>query len=128
MQLLKMVSQTYTHYEEDRAMLERSSELSAQEFNDANARLKAEADAQRVLLSILQDAIAVLDATADNTAQNTGVIDASELVRQADLLRKTAEHQKKIEAELRAQEARMAEAQYLANFSTWALNLTQIGH
>lgn len=120
MQLLDMVSQAYTHYEEDRAMLERSSELSAQELNDANARLKAEADAQRVLLSILQDAIAVLDATAENTAHSTGVIDASELVRQADLLRKTAEHQKKIEAELRAQEARMAEAQYLANFGNWA--------
>lgn len=42
--LLQAISETYTHFDEDRAMIERSLEISSQELNETNEKLQEEVD------------------------------------------------------------------------------------
>lgn len=121
-EFLAQVSSAYKHFEDDRALLERTMELNSSELNQANEKLRREAYSQRVLLSMLQEAIAVLeDEKPGLPAESTKeVLDPDELVKKAGMLRRIAERQKKTETLLRQQEARMEEAQRLANFGNWS--------
>ena len=58
---LQTVSDTYDGFDQDRALAERSIELSSQELLDANLRIREESETQKTILAGIGDAMVVTD-------------------------------------------------------------------
>ena len=96
------LSASYDHFERDRKLMERSMDISSEEFLAINARLSHEAESQRLLLGKLRDSLAVLDLNDEGNEEN---ID-EELLRVADLLQEQIEKRTIVEEQLQESEER----------------------
>jgi len=118
---LGMVNESYEHYETDRVRLERSMELSSHELNEANTRIKAEVDQQKIALNQLKAAVLALQRDTAGTS-NPALADHVELLDLIDILHHQIEIQKEAEeqiqhARIKAEAANRAKSDFLANMS-----------
>ena len=97
--LLLMVNDTYDHYEKDRKLLERSSELSSEELYQTNNKLREGNQRQKILLDKLKESIYELRLEEDASVDHN--IEDDDLITIADLLREKVRQTKKFEEELR---------------------------
>lgn len=92
--LFSAISDSYTHYEDDRKLIERSIEISSKELLDVNSKLRAESERQKQILSQLQEMLNELDPIDFRSPDQKNKKDLLELTT---LVRK--QFQKRIEAE-----------------------------
>lgn len=93
-QLLEAINQSYNHYQADRALIERSMDLSSQELLEANLKLSRDAERQRLLLRSLNESLrelrpAIKHQESDN--QEEDILSAADLLRSEIMRRREAE-------------------------------------
>ncbi len=118
---LGMVNESYEHYETDRVRLERSMELSSQELNEANVRIKAEVDQQKIALNQLKSAVLALQrdtagASSPDLAEHVELLDIISILHRQIEIQKEAEEQLQ-HAKIKAEAASRAKSDFLANMS-----------
>lgn len=123
---INLVNDSYYHNDSDRLLLERAMTLSSEELSDAYRKLQLDASNQKELLSKLLEAITLLARNEEEVAlikELSKVENSYELVSLVEHLQVLAEEQRRTEKLLLLQDARMSEAQQLANFGTWTYQL-----
>jgi len=118
---LGMVNESYEHYETDRVRLERSMELSSHELNEANTRIKAEVDQQKIALNQLKAAVLALQrdtagASSPVLAEHVELLDLIGILHRQIEIQKEAEEQLQ-HARIKAEAANRAKSDFLANMS-----------
>jgi PAS domain-containing protein len=123
---LKLINESYHYNDTDRQLLERAMVLSSEELSLANKQLQLDADNQKELLDKVLEAIVLL-ARNDQEVALIKELSKSEssyhLLNLVEHLQVLAEEQRRTEKLLLLQEARMSEAQQLANFGTWVYTI-----
>ncbi len=125
-EFLHLINQSYLHTDSDRLLLERAMVLSSEELSLANKQLQAEAFNQKELLDKVLEAIVLLARNEQEVAliKELSKSESSyHLLNLVEHLQVLAEEQRRTEKLLLLQEARMSEAQQLANFGTWVYSL-----
>jgi signal transduction histidine kinase len=93
--LMKIVSDTYDHYEKDRKLIEHTMELNSEELFEANNKLRIEAQEYRIALQTLQDSLVSLQENDDNLIKQSykseNILDVTKLIQQETKKRKQAE-------------------------------------
>ena len=97
--LLKGISVSYDHYETDRALLERSIDLSSQELTGAYRKLSIETERQKIVLDKLKSAISSLR-DENEMIFASKVIGDDDLVSISEVLTNQVEKRKKAEDKL----------------------------
>ncbi len=116
---LQTVNDSYNHYEVDRQRIERSMELSSEELGEANARIRAEAEQQKVALGQLKKAIFSLQEDGKGYEHTNRQDDILSLLRILhDQIRMQKEVKEKLrQAKVSAESASRAKSEFLANMS-----------
>jgi len=123
---LNFINESYRHNDSDRLLLERAMNLSSEELSLANKQLQAESSNQKELLNKLLEAIVLLARNEQEVEliKELGKSESSyHLLSLVEHLQVLAEEQRRTEKLLLLQEARMSEAQQLANFGTWIYSM-----
>lgn len=102
-QFIDDVGRSYDHHDADRALTERSIELSSQELVEANRRLAKEAKNQSVILENLRSAIITLSAEQEPSTAAQAMID-SDPVALSDFLMQQFRRKKEAEDTVRIYE------------------------
>ena len=97
MRLLKAISNSYDHYENDRELIERSIELSSQELMEAKTKLHKEYEAQKRVLENLKELLIELGPTE---IDNNGFFDEDDVVIISNFIRKEIHRRKDAEDRL----------------------------
>jgi signal transduction histidine kinase len=97
--LLQAVSDSYDHYERDRALIERSNEISSIELQEANQKLLNE---KREITSAINSLIESIRILKNNQHKGENEIEPQiDLLRIADIVKAESQSRKKAEEELR---------------------------
>lgn len=97
------VSQSYDHHEADRALIERSMDLSSQELTEANKKLRLETERQKVVLEKLKSAILSLPGKEGEIFYSRQIED-DDLILVADFLAGQIRQRSEAEQKLRIYE------------------------
>lgn len=98
---IEAVDRSYTHYEEDRLLLERSMEISSGELENSNAQLREEAEKQNEILQRLKDSLNTLLAMDDGAEEESSFInDEDDVLKVIDFIEIQSKHIKQVEEEI----------------------------
>lgn len=95
--LLEAVSQSYTHYEGDRILIERAMELSSSELAESNKKLLDESKRQNLLIKSLKESLKSL--SDDDT-----VMEDDDILKIADILQDEIHKRRQAEAAIKTSE------------------------
>lgn len=93
-QLFEAINQSYNHYQTDRALIERSMDLSSQELLEANIKLSHDAERQHLLLRSLNESLRELRPAIEhrgNTNQEEDLLSVADVLRSEIMRRREAE-------------------------------------
>lgn len=95
--LLSRVSESYTHFENDRTLLERSMDLSSKELTEVNERLLSDVKQQKLLFTTLRQAVGEL---LQESGEYLVSEDDNNLIELAEIVRHQIQKIKTVEANL----------------------------
>lgn len=101
--MFESVSQSYDHHDTDRALIERSMDLSSHELTEANQKLRLETDRQKVVLEKLKSAILSLPGKEGEIFYSRQIED-DDLILVADFLAGQIRQRSEAEQKLRIYE------------------------
>lgn len=104
MSLITLISDTYDGFDQDRALIERSLELSSKELMSVNEKLRNETETQKAILSDLRKATAILRPQTDTAKE--WLTSRDEVMYLANSLSQLVSEQKRHEEELVISKAR----------------------
>lgn len=118
---LEAVSKSYSHFDNDRILIERAMDLSSRELTDANQQLKDNSSKNDLIIKALKETVLALQPTHSpfSSSETNELNDALMLV---EFVRTQAELRKKAEGDLilakqKAEEANQSKSRFLANMS-----------
>lgn len=119
---LKVVSESYDHYEKDRRMLERSIEISSAEMMELNNRLRQEVEEDnKAIYQSLQESLSNLNEEQDDK-KITGS-DYRKLGQIAEMLKLETQKRKEAEREGKKHETHLEASQQIAHIGSWELDI-----
>ncbi|MBS1778246.1 MAG: PAS domain S-box protein [Bacteroidetes bacterium] len=119
---LKVVSESYDHYEKDRRMLERSIEISSKEMIELNNRLKQEVEEDnKAIYQSLQESLFNLNEEQEEK-KITGS-DYRKLGQVAEMLKQETQKRKDAERERKKHQAHLEASQQIAHIGSWELDM-----
>jgi light-regulated signal transduction histidine kinase (bacteriophytochrome) len=93
------VSHSYGHYEKDRELLEKAMELSSNELNEANAKLRLESEDNKIAIERLKETLRILQEDEPENqrlkVENLSINDLAEIIQEETARRKVAEQKYK---------------------------------
>lgn len=121
---LKVVGESYDHYEKDRRMLERSIEISSKEMLELNNRLKKEVEEDnKAIYQSLQESLLNLNDEQDDR-KITGS-DYRTLGQVAEMLKQETQKRKDAEREREKHETHLEASQQIAHIGSWELDISK---
>lgn len=117
----EVVKKTYTFYDSDRTLLDRAMDLSSWELTEANIQLKKESKRIQKLLKQLQSIIN--DLRGIDSEKDITQFDTTEIEEMAEFLHDLVTQLQQNEALLREKEHQIIDAQRMAKFGNWSLDL-----
>ena len=91
--LFGAISDSYSHMEEDRKLLERAMDISSEELFNSNKQLREESTQQKLVLEGLKQSLAALEEDMSNSAEQEK-LDGGDLLSITDMLRQQIERRK----------------------------------
>ncbi len=121
---LKVVSESYDHYEKDRKMLERSIEISSGEMLELNNRLRKEVEEDnKAIYQSLQESLLNLNDEQDD--RKTTGSDYRTLGQVAEMLKQETQKRKDAEREREKHETHLEASQQIAHIGSWELDISK---
>lgn len=121
---LKVVSESYDHYEKDRRMLERSIEISSNEMIELNNRLRQEVeDDNKAIYQSLQESLLNLNDEQDDRKIKGS--DYRTLGQVAEMLKQETQKRKDAEREREKHETHLETSQQIAHIGSWELDISK---
>ncbi len=109
------ISDTLDHFEQDRTMMERAMDISQEELNSTNVKLRKESERQRQVINSLKESLSFLD-TYKETDEDADIMQIAERLKEAIHTEKEAE-KAIIKAKELAEQSVRAKELFLANMS-----------
>ena len=97
---IEAVDKSYSHFAEDRELLERAMEISSEELYEANAKLRAEAAEQKQIFHKLRQSLSTLLSLDIGLEKSINIDDDENLFQLAELIEKQSRKIKEVEGEL----------------------------
>lgn len=98
---LEAIDRSYTHYEDDRLLLERSMEISSSELEESNEQLRSDALQQKKILERLKESLNTLLAVdTDGGSETSFIEEEDDVLKVIDFIEIQSKHIKEVEEEI----------------------------
>lgn len=98
---LEAIDRSYTHYEDDRLLLDRSMEISSSELEESNEQLRSDALKQKEILQRLKESLnTLLDVDTEGGDETSFIEDEDDVLKVIDFIEVQSKHIKEVEEEI----------------------------